>query len=212
SGYAVMRRPAPAAIEAEDEAVDEEAPERLRRFRRADFHPDAPPRAPIRAHRDLGEPFMEVGASGWVPEEQEADRLLPDPAIPEGDYIDVSGEPFVEPVVAPAVEVEAADEAVVPIPVEIDPVEGPVVAEQAAAAPGPVAVTPPSVARLRPVQRAERQSLNEMMNRLSAGFERRVREVERTAPPLPPRQPPRDMRPALREALDELNRLATRRN
>ncbi len=216
SGYAVMRRPASAAAEAVDEAVDEavneEAPERLRRFRRADFHPDAPPRAPIRAHRDLGEPFMEVGASGRVPEEQEMDRSFADPVIPEGDYIDVSGEPFVEPAVAPAVEIEVADEALVPIPVEIDPVDAPVVAEQVAAGTGPVAVMPSSVAPLYPSPRAERQSLNEMMNRLSAGLERRVREVERTAPPLPPRQPPRDMRPALREALDELNRLATRRD
>jgi hypothetical protein len=85
-------------------------------------------------------------------------------------------------------------------------------AERLVAAPEPIAVTPSSVATLRLAPRAERQSLNEMMERLSAGLDRRVREAERGAPPLPPRQPPRDMRPALRDALDELNRLATRRD
>ena len=210
SGYAVMRRPsAPAAeVDAEDDTADEEASNRLRRFRRADFHPDAPPRAPIRAHRDLGEPFMDVGAPGWGAEEQAADRATTDSAIPEGDFIDVSGEPFIEL----AIEVEVADEPAVSNPVEAAFVDAPVPAEPVVAPPEPVAVTPPPVTTLRPMPRAERQSFTEMMDRLSAGLERRVRDAERGAPPLPPRQPSRDMRPALRDALDELNRLATRRD
>ncbi len=214
SGYAVMRRPSAPVAEVEDDLVEEEAIDRLRRFRRADFHPDAPPRAPIRAHRDLGEPFMEVGAPLWAAEEQGTDSATADSAIPEGDFIDVSGEPFVEP----AVEVEAASETIVSNEVDVAFVDALVLTKQAVAAPElvaarePVAVAPPSVATLRPTPRAERQSLNEMMERLSAGLERRVRDVERGAPPLPPRQPPRDRSPALREALDELNRLAARRD
>ena len=210
SGYAVMRRPSVRATEAdaEDDIIEEEATDRLRRFRRADFHPDAPPRAPIRAHRDLGEPFMDVGAPGWGAEEQAADRAITDSMIPEGDFIDVSGEPFVES----AIEIEAADEPVVSNTVEAAFVDAPVPAEPTVVPPEPVAVTPPPVATLRPAPRAERQSCNEMMDRLAAGLERRVRDAERGAPPLPPRQPSRDMRPALRDALDELNRLATRRD
>ncbi len=212
SGYAVMRRPvataAEADAEAEEDSAEEEATDRLRRFRRADFHPDAPPRAPIRAHRDLGEPFMEVGASGWGASEEDADSAMADPAIPDGDFIDVSGEPFVEP----AVEVAVVDEAVVSNAVEAAFVDVTDVAEQVVATPGPIAVTPSSMATFRSAPRAERQSLNEMMERLSAGLERRVRDAARGAPPLPPRQPPRDMSPALRDALDELNRLAARRD
>jgi len=101
--------------------------------------------------------------------------------------------------------------AVAAVEIEAVCVEAPVLAEQRVAAPEPVAPTP-LVAALHAVPRAERQSLNQMMDRLSAGLDRRVRDAERGAPPLPPRQPPRDMRPALREALDELNRLATRRD
>lgn len=207
-GYAVMRRsPAPVA-EAEDDIADEEAADRLRRFRRADFHPDAPPRAPIRAHRDLGEPFMDVGSPHWAAEDRARASVMAAPAIPEGDFIDVSGEPFV----GPLVEAEAADETVVVDEVETAVVDERALAEQAVAASEAVAVPPPPIARLRPAPRAERPSLHEMMDRLSAGLERRVRDAERGAPPLPPRQPPRDMRPALRDALDELNRLATRRD
>lgn len=221
-GYAAMRGPSHPAAEAdvEDESVDEESTVRLRRFRRADVHPDAPPRAPIRAHRDLGEPFMDVGAPIWTPDEPAAASVAPELSIPEGDFIDVSGEPFV----APAADVELATEAAVSSAVEVAFVEAPVVAEPHVAtsdpvadpepivAPDPVAATPPRVATLRPTPRAERQTLDEMMDRLSAGLGRRVRDAELGAPPLPPRRPSRDMRPALRDALDELNRLATRRD
>jgi hypothetical protein len=40
-----------------DEAEEEEMPTPAMRLRRADAHPDAPPRAPIMAGRDFGEPF-----------------------------------------------------------------------------------------------------------------------------------------------------------
>lgn len=39
-----------------------DAPESVPAVRRADAHPDAPPRAPLRATRDLGTPFLEVHA------------------------------------------------------------------------------------------------------------------------------------------------------
>ncbi len=213
-GYAVMRVPAPPAPadEFEDELVEEEEPERLRRFRRADVHPDAPPRAPIRAHRDLGEPFMAVGSSGWPAGDQVEQQ--PDPeqehanhTIPEADFVELSEEANIaegplpaEPDAEPA-PIEVAVEAVA-IPVEHE-------AEPFVAAPLRAVVTPAVRPAPQPAPRAERQSLTEMMDRLSAGLERRVREAERGAPP--PDQPPRDIRPALRDALEELNRLATRR-
>jgi hypothetical protein len=234
SGYAVMRRPsAPVAEpEAEDETLAEEVSDRLRRFRRADFHPDAPPRAPIRALRDLGEPMMEVGADtfAWSAVLRPLPEDAVDTAIPEGDFIDVSGQSFVDPA-APAQEAEA------------DVVETPASARavfEARAEPSepsafeamlvePIAPSDdlPRVERDEPAMhpfiaapprspaRIERQSLEAMMDRLSAGLERRVREAGRTAPPLSPddspRAPLRDMRPALRDALEELNRLAARR-
>jgi len=198
AGYALLRHPAaPAAAEAgeadaaaarPEEAVAEEAPvaaDRLRRFRRADAHPDAPPREPIRASRDLGEPFMEVSVFAWEPGARQ--EALPRPeavAIPEADFTDVS------------------DEDVLPAPAETLVVEAqaePVADIADIAEPEPVRAAP----------RAARPSLGELMDRLSAGLERRVRDAERHAPSSPPM---RDMRPALRDALDELNRLAARRD
>lgn len=45
----------PVALPAADEAVEEAPPS----VRRADAHPDAPPRPPVRAGRDLGTPFLD---------------------------------------------------------------------------------------------------------------------------------------------------------
>ena len=222
-GYTVMRPPAPPATtdESEDEAIEEEASERLHRFRRADFHPDAPPRAPIRAHRDLGEPFMEVNAFGWPADahadtQPEAEVEAANIAIPEADFVELPEEvDIIETVLATQTPVEPVPLAPsAPLDAEMEAVVMPAEAQAASS----VTMSPRTVdiSTLQPVSpptpRAERQSLTEMMDRLSAGLERRVREAERGAPPLPPHQPPRDMRPALRDALEELNRLAARRS
>ncbi len=225
-GYRAMRRPANAvpADEDIDLSDDIDAPsgvpeDRLVRLRRADRHPDAPPRAPIRASRDLGEPFMDVGAFVPPPVHSEPELLVgeeaeTEAAIVEGDYVEVE---------AP---IEAAAEASADAAVEAEPVaETPDVAPIAepaedyalgtpfidalaiAEAPSaePAIVEPLPVAAIVPRAAAERtqdQTIAAMMERLSAGMERRAGRPVAAA---------RDMRPALRDALDELNRLAERR-
>ncbi|UYY59803.1 hypothetical protein [Sphingomonas sp. S2-65] len=63
-------------------------------LRRADAHPDAPPRPPLMAARDLGTPFLEVGA-GDIPKPlpltppkpaaAQAERPMPGPELPAED-------------------------------------------------------------------------------------------------------------------------------
>jgi len=182
-GYIAMRRPSPPR-DSEADPIDEEPEtpvpaERLVRLRRADLHPDAPPRQPIHASRDLGEPFMDVGAFAPPP------PPAPAPARPivDADFIEVE---HFEAVIAE----EPAEE----------PVEEPAEAEaQPAPEPEPVAAQPaPFVSAPQP----HAASLGELMDRLSAGLERRGGK---------PSRPPA-AHPQLREALDELNRLASWRD
>ncbi|WP_454885279.1 hypothetical protein [Sphingomonas oryzagri] len=188
AGYVAMRKPVKAEPEPVDpfaEIPEDERPsgmpaERFARFRRADMHPDAPPREPIIASRDLGEPFMDVAAPAAAPEADTDAQWWPDSTIPDGDYVELPEGAVTEPVVAatPAVEIEPEIETVEPAPV-------------AAVADAPVAEAP-----IAP--RAGHTSISAMMERLSAGLERRATV------------PPRDPGPALRNALAELNRLAER--
>jgi hypothetical protein len=219
-GYALMRAPAKPVIDAATlaEARQEEAPDtvsdRLRRVRRADRHPDAPPRAPIRANRDLGAPLMEVGLFFQESEEKtETDMIL------DGEFVELAGEG--EPLVSHPVEqdfdgetetLDAVEELAETAPVEeIAPVEAVAPVEEEHVAPV-VAVAPVPPVQPAPMPRSvaprERQSLDAMIDRLSAGLERRA-----TMRPMdgPIGEAPRDMRPALREALEELNRLAANR-
>jgi len=210
AGYVAMRRPAKVVpIDEDAEPIDEldvpsgMAEDRLRRLRRADRHPDAPPRAPIRASRDLGEPFMDVGAVVPSPAEDDihadadaapVEDVAAESAILDGDYVEVEA-----PVVAP-VEAVACD------PVANEPQTAPA----SEAEPAPIPEIAPVIHALgepflaQPIVAAPRQdaSITAMMERLSAGIERRSGR---------PAAPTRDMRPALRDALDELNRLAARR-
>ena len=237
AGYRAMRRPAKAVAADEDidPSDDIDAPsglseDRLLRLRRADRHPDAPPRAPIRASRDLGEPFMDVGGfapPSGEPEVAPAEAESAGPAIIDGDYVELEDaiEPPVDAAAAPELAVEEpAIEPVAEMPavalhglgdpfVEDASVERPAAeespVEQPAVAVAPVAEAPlaePIVAPVAPPAAATaiRQdiSIAAMTERLSAGMERRA--GRQTAPA-------RDMRPALRDALDELNRLAARR-
>lgn len=191
AGYAAMRKPVkaepapadPVADIPEDERPSGMPPERFARFRRADAHPDAPPREPIIASRDLGEPFMDVAAPpppAAEPEAQADDQWWPDTSIPEADYVELPEEAVAE-VAEPVAEPEITEEAVVEEP-------EPALPPAASAEPAPAA------------QPFGKTSISEMMERLSTGLERRATV------------PPRDPTPALRDALAELNRLAERRN
>jgi hypothetical protein len=195
-GYVAMRRTAKPAAPVEvaepiDEIPEEERPsgmpaDRFRRFRRADAHPDAPPREPIIASRDLGEPFMEVGAPATEPAAEHEDTWWPDTSIPEADFTEVAEEHVAEPVKA-----------------EDIPATAPIAEEASVEAEAPAETAPVSEAPSEwPLPRTG-SSISAMMERLSAGLERRA-TVD--APPA------RDMQPALRDALEELNRLAERRD
>ena len=184
AGYVAMRKPArrePMPVDPFAEIPEDERPsgmpaERFARFRRADAHPDAPPREPIIASRDLGEPFMDVAAAG--PETDADGQWWPDSTIPDGEYVELPEEAIAEPepvmAEAPAVEAQPDIEAVEPAPVV-------------------------AAAETRVAPRPGHTSISAMMERLSAGLERRAA--------VPPRAPA----PALRDALAELNRLAERR-
>ncbi|HET8612962.1 MAG TPA: hypothetical protein VFL92_09380 [Sphingomonas sp.] len=187
-GYIAMRRPSPPR-DTEADPIDEEPEvpvpaERLVRLRRADAHPDAPPRQPIHASRDLGEPFMDVGAFVPPPAPESASPIV------DADFIEVE---HFEAVIA-----EEPIEEVVDEPEQQAQAE-PETAPEPEAEPEPVSAPP---APFTPAPHAHAASLGELMDRLSAGLERRGGK-----PPRPPAQ-----HPQLREALDELNRLASRRD
>jgi hypothetical protein len=218
-GYLLMRAPAKPAVDAatlaearQEEAVDEIS-DRLRRVRRADRHPDAPPRAPIRASRDLGEPLMEVGLFFQESEEKtETDMIL------DGEFVELAAD--AEPLASHPVEqdfdgetetLDAVEDLDETAPVEeITPVEAVAAVEEEQVAPVVAAAPTPPVqpVPMRTVAPRERQSLDAMIDRLSAGLERRATLRDGNGPV---GEAPRDMRPALREALEELNRLAANR-
>lgn len=99
--------------------VEDAAP----KLRRADAHPDAPSRQPVRAHRDLGTPFLDVtatratvetGSAAIPPAERDIpdDLDLPlaafDPAAIPAAIPAAPAEPRVAPVSRPAPEPNAA--------------------------------------------------------------------------------------------------------
>ena len=84
------------------------------RVRRADAHPDAPPRRPVFAHRDLGTPFLDVRAAP-IPEEE---RAIPaDLDTPLARYLHPLDRPL--PVAPPGIDFEALD-ALEPLPIRHD--------------------------------------------------------------------------------------------
>jgi len=104
---------------AEAESDPEQVP--LPVLRRADAHPDAPPRPPLLATRDLGRPFLEVRAAVPVaaPEEEHVDfdaifppRAITPPKAPEPVVV-LAPEPVVE---LPAPVVVAVPEPVIEAP------------------------------------------------------------------------------------------------
>lgn len=80
-------------------------------IRRADAHPDAPPRRPVLAHRDLGTPFLDVHAEPRPPVERDLPRDLDTPLSAYLDPFDPPLPPA--PLDAAPVEAEAVD----PLPI-----------------------------------------------------------------------------------------------
>ncbi|MBA16722.1 MAG: hypothetical protein CMN73_10265 [Sphingomonas sp.] len=78
--------------------------------RRADAHPDAPPRPPLRANRDLGTPFLEVTAKLRKGSEEPVEEAIAEPLVddeleplPPLDTLDLTVEaPGTSPPPAPA--------------------------------------------------------------------------------------------------------------
>lgn len=235
AGYAAMSHPWPHRVVArpvadetpipEDEQGQFAAGEVSLRLRRADRHPDAPVREPIFASRDLGSPFMEVGAFAPPPAEDETAAH----DIPEGDFAEIEHEPVEHEPIADAVEpveqdlehattasehgeAEQADhehteaehgdhEAVVP---EADPAATIEPEWPMPEMPAPIAAFAPEDEQAPQPARIQRRSISAMMDRLSAGLERRAAHGDGDLMS-------QDRAPALRDALDELNRLAARR-
>lgn len=114
------------------------------RLRRADRHPDAPAREPIRASRELGSPFMEVGAFASRP----ADPLPPLPVPPR-----IVSETVVEPplpIAEPIVEQPIAPDAAI-TEREPDTQAMPDVREPMMSDPGVVVVFAPDEVEARPI-------------------------------------------------------------
>lgn len=94
----------PVALPSSD-AVEEEAPPSVRR---ADAHPDAPPRPPVRAARDLGQPFLDPVVPPEpelaLPRDLDTPMAMFDPeALP---MVPAAPPPTVRPLFRPAVEPE----------------------------------------------------------------------------------------------------------
>ena len=168
------------------EAPVEEAPPSVRR---ADAHPDAPPRPPVRAARDLGTPFLDPVASPEPEVELPRDLNTPmamfDPdALP---MVPAAPPPTVRPLFRPPtaetepvgeIEPEPEPEPAAPLPVE--------------AVDEPVApTTPPS------------PGLSELVDRLDQGLQRR-----RGDRPAPAEPEPDGTRAGLASALGALRRMA----
>jgi hypothetical protein len=252
AGFRAMKHPwgGTADMPADAQEVEAEAPpiDVSLRLRRSDAHPDFPPREPIIASRDLGEPFMDVTGFG---DGSDAPVGGSGPRVLDGEYVELSEtETEAEPVEAPVaiaqpvpedeplaefepvaeaepavaeVEAEEPEPMPVPTPVEAAPPAAPTLTspppltlvEDIEEDPSIAAFTPePAVEPALQPERARRESLTDMMERLSAGLERRAGTP--LAPPPADKVAdmlarPRAATPELRDALNELNRLAGRR-
>lgn len=90
-------------------------------LRRADAHPDAPPRAPLLATRDLGMPFLEVTARAKADEVGKVntyDALTLSEPLPPDPVFAPAPEPIAEPkpVIAPEPEFAREEPVIVPPP------------------------------------------------------------------------------------------------
>ena len=124
--FAALAVAVPVALPSSD-AVEEEAPPSVRR---ADAHPDAPPRPPVRAARDLGQPFLDPVVPPEpelaLPRDLDTPMAMFDPeALP---MVPAAPPPTVRPLFRPAVEPEPQPvaEAEFPPPSPEEPVADPV--------------------------------------------------------------------------------------
>ncbi|MFN3944720.1 MAG: hypothetical protein ACK4K7_07310 [Allosphingosinicella sp.] len=171
----IGRKPRRAAILPE---AAEEAPIRRRRF---DLHPDAPPRPPVCAARDLGEP---------------------ETAAPETDAAPEPAKPFWLPDDFPPVEAEEADR----WEAEREP-EAPL--ELHHPAPEPMPAPAHAAAPMSAPAPEQPESIAELMARLERGLERKPAPAAAPAePPAPQVFPEADER--LQSAIDRLQRMASR--
>lgn len=168
----------PVALPAADEVVEEAPPS----VRRADAHPDAPPRPPVRAARDLGTPFLDPVAQGeaevTLPRDLDTPMAMFDPAaLP---MVPAAPPPTVRPLFRPA--------AVDPEPIaDVEP------------APEPLVEPVESVADPLPPA----AGLSDLIDRLDRGLQRR-----RSERPVKPETTADVANPGLASALGALRRMA----
>jgi hypothetical protein len=176
------------------EATEADAPPAPIRLRRADAHPDAPPRRPLAA-RDLGEPEVPMAFLAPPAQEPREEELV---LAPEAEV--------------PAFLVEQEPETAEPeqVEAEAEP-EAPLVWPQPIVEPEPEAVeapAPEAVAEAAP-EPEDDPSISKLMQRLEFGLARKER-----AAPLDPAAvaPPADgaVGHRLRSAIGDLQKLAAR--
>ncbi|MDJ0277193.1 hypothetical protein QLH51_10345 [Sphingomonas sp. 2R-10] len=180
------------------EAAEDELPPSVRR---ADAHPDAPPRPPVRAGRDLGAPFLDsvepVEAEIALPRDLDTPMAMFDPqALPQ---VPAAPPPTVRPLFRPLdPEPELAEFAPIadPGPVDAPAIEPePFAGVQSVPAPEPVEpVAPPAAASTTPAP-----SIATLLDRLDRGLQRR--RLDRAPPASEPS-------PGLASALGALRRMA----
>ena len=156
------------------------------RVRRADGHPDAPPRRPILAREDLGEPaeFTEIEDSGPAPPPEPLPAFLATEQPSEAAEASFAPQADPEPLEL----------------TELDPAQ--VEAEPRAA----------QVAEQEQSDEQEGESLSKLMRRLEKGLGRREQALpqeaaEPAAAPLPGQEP---VRHRLRSAINDLQKVASR--
>jgi hypothetical protein len=186
---------------AKRETTEADAPPEPIRLRRADAHPDAPPRRPLVA-RDLGEPMQEeaaapVTAPAPVQEPDDGELLL----AAEAELPSFLVEQAPEPVEAETAEVELEPEAPLVWAPRVEPLVEPV-AEPAPVQQAAVTAEPQPDAEAEP-------SISKLMQRLEFGLSKR----EKSAPldPASVASPSDDaVGHRLRSAIGDLQKLAAR--
>jgi len=176
-------------------------------LRRADAHPDAPPRQPLFANRDLGTPFLEVHAEPPAAEPKPAPvpmgaanaRPLPiDLDMPLATFDPVS---FAAPDAPPAPAPDPVELAVEPLPLPRE-VRSPIpIRPDTIRAIDLIAASMQSAPLVRRVEPESPASIRSLLDRLERSVARR--EAEAT-PPAPARQE------SIRDTLEALRGMATR--
>lgn len=174
-------------------------------IRRADAHPDCPPRRPIRADEDLGPPLpiITIAPARGVPEPEQplpVDLDQPLAAFDPVSIPDVPRQPSraVTPLVTVVIPPREHDEVfeaagpIVDIPASVSepesqPLPEPVV-QEVPLAPAEQAVMPEAEEEAAEQEPAEASSLGALLDRLERGAQRR-KAPEPAPPPAPPASP-----------------------